>query len=76
MEKARAEVREFVMRPSKLWKTTLVIWSDYDPRVVAIDTLATHASWGDSYCSKRTDVEVIDASKFPPTDFFGLPDEL
>jgi hypothetical protein len=37
---------------NKLWKTTIVIWTEYDPQRHEIDDLAVEACYGDAYCSK------------------------
>jgi len=36
---------------AKLWKTTIVIWSEYDPRSVELVNLARAATDGPAYCS-------------------------
>ena len=44
---------------SKLYKTTIVIISDYDPSFkVKIDDLARDAMCGESYCTEQETVEV------------------
>lgn len=62
----------------KLYKTTIVIWSEYDGSTVEIDDLARDAMRGDSYCSRSTTVLVEDVSDDPDwddTEFFGVLDE-
>ena len=57
-----------------LYKTTIVIWSDFEPRNVEIDDLAREAVEGASYCSVRRDVLVRDTTTDPEwdgTEFFG-----
>lgn len=57
-----------------LYKTTVVIWSDFDPSNVEIDDLAQEAIKGESYCSVRRDVFVKDTDIDPDwddTEFFG-----
>ena len=44
---------------SKLYKTTIVIISGYNPEfAVEIDALARDAMYGESYCTEQTTVEV------------------
>lgn len=61
----------------KLWKTTIVIWSDKDPFNWEIDDLARDAMNGDSYCSRQRTVLVEDAEADPDwqaTEFFDYPE--
>lgn len=63
------------MAPKKLWKTTIVIWSDYDPAELDASDLARDAERGDSYCSKQESVAVDDPAGDPEwdgTEFFGV----
>ncbi len=58
-----------------LYKTTIVIWSDFDPtgRLELAD-LARDATSGDSYCSKQECVSVSKPEDDPDwdgTEFFG-----
>jgi len=64
-------------RPSKLYKTTIVIWTDDHPELnrLEIDDLARDAICGDAYCSLQTTEEVTDKEQFPDTDFFGTDEE-
>ena len=41
-----------MQRPNKLWKTTVVIWSKFDPQHVELDDLAHEAIRGEAYCNK------------------------
>ena len=62
----------------KLWKTTIVIWSDSDPQGAEIDDLARDAMVGDSFCSKQEILFVQDAEEDPdwvPTEFFDMGGE-
>lgn len=63
----------------KLYKTTIVIWSEYNPTFqVEIDELARDAVSGESYCSSAETVLVADVTKDPDwddTEFFGVPDD-
>jgi len=46
------------MTPKKLWKTTMVVWTDYDPANSEIADLARDATNGPAYCSKQESVLV------------------
>ena len=66
--------------PKKLFKTTLVIWTEYNPEDLEeeIDDLARSAIDGDGYCSKQEVVEVTDLAKDPDwddTEFFNTGDD-
>lgn len=61
-----------------LYKTTLVIWTDYDPVNVEIDDLAFEAVRGDAYCSISTKVLVPDPEEdkdWDGTEFFDSDDD-
>lgn len=58
-------------KPKFLYKTTIVIWSEYDPtNTMEIDDLARDAMTGESYCSQQTSERVTDVTQFPETEFF------
>lgn len=60
----------------KLFKTTIVIWSDYDPSGIGLDDLAREAISGDAYCSKQAKELIRDPQKDPDwdgTEFFDGP---
>lgn len=62
---------------TKLYKTTIVIISDYDPTyAVEIDDLARDAISGESYCTEQT-TEAVDASTLDACvqEFFNLLNE-
>jgi hypothetical protein len=63
----------------RLFKTTIVIWTEYDPTLlVEIDELARDAMEGESYCSSSESVLVEDPEKdtdWDGTEFFGVADE-
>ena len=46
-----------------LWKTTIVIWTDYDPRDFELDYLVRDAEVGDAYFSlqKQELIEDVDS---------------
>jgi hypothetical protein len=64
----------------KLYKTIVVIWSDYDPTdEVELEDLARDATNGDAYCSKQHTVLVEKPEKDPDWDrtefFMNFADE-
>lgn len=61
---------------TRLWKTSIVIWSDYDPRTRELEDLAREATSGDAYCSKQETVQVDDPGSdadWDGTEFFDDP---
>lgn len=68
-------------KPLRLWKTTIVIWSEADGPVVenmSLEDLAHNAIQGESYCSKQDGILVDDARKDPDwdgTEFFDRPEK-
>ena len=57
-----------------LYKTTIVIWTDFNPYRLELDDLAREAVSGDGYCSKQEITLVEDPSKdpdCPAMEFFG-----
>ena len=60
-----------------LYKSTIVIWSDYDPTFVELESLAAQAVYGDAYCSKLIE-EVVQEPTLDPdwdgTEFFDEGD--
>jgi hypothetical protein len=61
----------------KLYKTTVVVWSTYDPTEFELSDLARDAEQGGSYCSSFISVLLQDAESDPDwdgTEFFA-PDE-
>lgn len=63
--------------PDKLYKTTIVIWTDYDPSQynVSIEDLAREATSGDAFCSAQDTAMVADKNEFPDTEFFGVDED-
>ena len=62
---------------TKLYKTTIVIISDYDPTYrVEIDELARDAVSGESYCTEQS-TEEVDASSLDSCvlEFFNIGQE-
>ena len=61
-----------------LWKTTITIWSDFDPVNLEIDDLAHEAMRGDAICTEQHCQRVIpfDGTEVPDSalDFFGFLD--
>lgn len=61
------------MTTPKLFKTTVVIWTEEDPSSMELEDLAREATVGNSYCSKQVTEEVEDPSIDPDwdgTEFF------
>jgi hypothetical protein len=57
-----------------LYKTTIVIWSEYDPRKIELDELARDATHGNAYCSSWVSDPIDNPSADPDwdnNDFFG-----
>jgi hypothetical protein len=64
--------------PRPLFKTTVVIWTDYDTRESELEDIARDATSGDAYCSKQTCGHVLEPDKDPDwdgTEFFDAPEE-
>lgn len=61
-----------------LYKTTIVIWSDTDPRCMELDELARDAVSGESYCAFSDMMYVEDPEQddyAPDMEFFRLFDD-
>lgn len=61
--------------PKQLWKTTIVIWTEYDGSLVEITDLAREATSGEGFCSSSDSVLVTDKAQFPGTEFFDCPED-
>jgi len=60
----------------RLYKTTLEIYTDYDPVAVEIDDLAREAVSGDAICEKRKcDRVPIDKAPQGVLSFLGIKEE-
>jgi hypothetical protein len=62
-----------------MYKTTIVIWSDYDPSKSDIDTLARDSISGQSYCSVRKSEHIQNHrsdNDWDGTEFFDEPGEV
>jgi hypothetical protein len=57
-------------RPRRLYKTTLVIWSEFDPRRMENATLGRESDEGEAWSEPRRTELVDDPEYFPDTDFF------
>lgn len=63
------------MVPKKLWKTTIIVWSEDDPSEFELEDLAREAVSGGAYCSKQIAEEIDDPAGDPDwdgTEFFGI----
>jgi hypothetical protein len=59
--------------PRKLWKTTIVVWSEWDPRNVETINLVREATNGDAYISREEHELISNPYKQPdgpPDGFF------
>ena len=63
------------MKPKKLYRTTIVIWSEYPTDIMEIDHLARDCMDGESFCESSDCEEVTNPSNFPATEFFDLPEK-
>jgi hypothetical protein len=62
----------------KLYKSTVVIWTTYDPAELELTELARQAENGDASCSSMKCVLVADPEMDPDwdgTDFFDIEDD-
>lgn len=62
------------MKP--LYKTTIVIWSEQNPREIELEDLAREATSGDCYCSSSEVKYIVDPPSDPDwdsTEFFDEP---
>lgn len=57
-------------KPRKLYRTEIVIWTDFDPSNLELDDLAREAVSGGGYCSKQLTVPITNMEIFPDTEFF------
>jgi hypothetical protein len=61
--------------PPPLFKTTVVIWSEFSGEEVELEHLAREATSGEAYCSRYCSVRVEDPESDPAwegTDFFAV----
>jgi hypothetical protein len=61
-----------------LWKTTIVIWSEYDGTRVELSALAREAEQGDAYCSVSGSELISDPAAdegWDFTEFFGADED-
>lgn len=57
----------------KLYKSVIVIWTDYNPNALELVDLAHAATNGDAICTQQT-ASLVDAKLCPRQDFFNLED--
>jgi hypothetical protein len=58
-----------------LYKSTIIIWTEYDPNGLELTELASQAESGDAYCSSMNSALVAKPEKDPGWDgtpFFDL----
>ncbi len=61
-----------------LHKTTIVIWTNFNPKDMNIDALAMEAVEGEAYCSVQKTKLVVDPSKdkdWDGTEFFNADED-
>lgn len=61
----------------QLYKTTVVIWSEYPTATIELSKLARETEEGDAYCSNEVCTRVEDVYTDPDwdgTEFFGIED--
>jgi hypothetical protein len=61
----------------RLWKTTVIIWSDFDPQKYELETLAYEACRGEAYCSsvKSKYIQAEEDEDWDNTEFFTNKNE-
>jgi hypothetical protein len=62
-----------------LFKTTIIIWSEYDGSGASLEDLARDATSGESHCHSQKSEWIEDPKNdkdFSGEEFFGLSDEL
>ena len=57
-----------------LYRTTLVIWTAFDPSGMENTDLARESDSGDAFCASRETTPVTNPVEFPDTDFFDTDD--
>lgn len=63
------------MKPTKLYRTTIVIWSEKEPPpVIPSETgeMGSDDTLGKAYCNVTIDA-VEDQAQMPKTDYFDIP---
>lgn len=63
--------------PSGLWKTTIHIWTDFDPQGIKLPRLAQEADDGDGFCDYRQTEYISEPMSLSPAavEFFQGADE-
>lgn len=63
--------------PGPLHKSTIVVWTEYEPSSLELEDLAREATSGDAYCSSSVS-EYVEHPETDPawdgTEFFDQPD--
>lgn len=59
----------------RLYKTKLIIWTEYNPGLVELEDLARDATYGEAYCSFQS-FEIVEDPGLDPdwdgTEFFNV----
>lgn len=58
------------MTERKLYRTTIVIWTEYDTSRMEIDAITREAMSGDAFCDHQACEAITNQSLFPDTEFF------
>lgn len=61
-----------------LWKTTIVIWSEFNPQETELEDLAREATSGMAYCSRQKvtfEVDVETDEDWDYTEFFNVEED-
>lgn len=57
-------------KPTRLYRTTIVIWSENPTDFYDLQDLAYQAQEGEMFCQLQECEEVNDSEQFPDTEFF------
>ncbi len=62
-------------KSTPLWRTTIHIWTEYDPQQMELQDLAREATDGDGYCDLQRAEYIRDPNMLPHTEFFDDVDD-
>src|SRR4051812_8695218 len=72
--KSRKYVRGINMKPERLYKHTLVVWTSENYEHTNNRELVVATDEGEAYGEARHTEIITDPADFPPTSFFDIPD--
>ncbi len=58
------------MKPAHLYRTTIVIWTEYPTDDSELSDLGREAETGEGFCSSQQCEFITDPAQFPDTEFF------